>query len=155
MPKTAYEEDVRDAVIALLQDITTANGYNYTVASIEKEWIVFARMADSDLPGLFVTNEAEDADLEKANTDDVNCKFDQDISIVIVGGLRGEDAEQWTSIANYLIRDVKRAIRKDLTLGGLVDEGVSWTVRRPEPWAARLKNAQFQIVVTYRGRVTY
>jgi len=156
MPPASISEDRKQAVINLLDHISTSNGYNNNISSKTEFWRPINNIGSDQIPALYITNGAEEGNLEKNQKFSARCLVDEQFDIEIIGIVEAQvESDIPERLVNYLLEDCKRAISRDMLLGDLADAIVEWKVRKPEPWKLKGKRYSFQLTVTYQARASY
>ena len=108
----------------LLAGITTGNGYNFTVVTVQRGIRNIREMSDSDLPAIFITMTHEKRQRRTTN------QFSADMQVLLVGYVKNTNADLSQSSTGVeldldkLIEDVTKALGADPLQAGRVYDTV-------------------------------
>ena len=108
----------------LLAGITTGNGYNFTVNTVQRGIKNIREMSDGDLPAIFITMTHEKRQRRTQN------QFSADMQVLLVGYVKNTNADlvgDTTGVEldlDKLVEDVTKILGVDPLQGGLVYDTV-------------------------------
>lgn len=149
----SFPEDLKQGVIDLMEHISIANGYNMDIAGITDKWDNDQNKLKELLPHIYVTNELDQSDVRRGLKFNLSCGLPSEIGIIIIGTVRAVTGIE--SLGNFIMHDIQKALLRDPTVGGLVDEIKEWTVFRPEPWGENTNTYKIRLHVKYSGSITF
>ncbi len=106
-------EGLLEYLKTLLATITTGNGYNHTVATVERGIRNVREMGDDQLPALFITMTHEKRQRRTQN------QYSGDLQVIIVGYVRNSKGDLNSSSTGVeldldkLVEDVTKAVETD------------------------------------------